>query len=425
MRKIITLLFCLFAISAMAQTDTEEISAEQTTEKTATEKTAKKFERDIGIVRPFQASFVAPLGSNWLDSHLITNKASFNVLGGHSYGNLYFEFGSLYNINLYLTRGFQMAGVFNWSGGTDNAVQFAGVFNTSTDGNAAVQFGGVVNIASESTAQFAGAGNVTAGSTGTQMGGVFNFASESTAQFAGAGNVTAGPAGTQMSGVFNFAQGAAFQSASVLNISDGSTGTQMSPVLNIAKEVNGLQLGLINISGTMNGVPVGLFNVVKNNGKFDFEIGFSESLNTFMSFKMGVQKFYTIFSGAINYLDNPTLYMAGVGFGTYVDLMTGSGWGYSIELMCYDIIKEKKYSDDLNMLTQFKIIISKQFGDYFKVFAGPVGNFTISRYENPSTGKIGTTLSPPWSSIWKKEKEKDKITLDSWIGFEAGVGISI
>ena len=396
MRIIVTLLFCLFAISAIAQTDGEQTDMEQTNiEQTIPKKTKTE---PSGIVKPFQASFVSPLGSNWLDSHLITNMGSFNLLGGHSHGNLYFEYGSLYNINLHLTRGFHMAGIFNYSGNTENATQLAGVSNISMGGNAVCQISAITNIAKESTTQFAGVANI-----------------------------TAGPTGTQMSGVFNFAKGAAFQSAPILNVSDGTVGTQLG-LLNVAREVNGVQIGLINSSEDMNGVPIGLINIVKNNGKYDFEVGFSESLNTFVSFKFGAQKFYTIFSGAFNYLDDPGIYAAGMGFGTHSDWI--AGWGHDVELMSYSIIKEGEWQKDLNMLNQFKIRVSKQFGDYFKVFAGPVFNFTVERYDNPNKPEdTKKTVSPPWSSIWSDEKGKEdankKTNLNFWIGFEVGVGISM
>jgi transposase len=46
---------------------------------------------------------------------------------------------------------------------------------------------------------------------------------------------------------------------------------------------------------------IGLINIAKHRGKYEFEVSFSESINTAISFKIGTDKFYTIFSGGINY----------------------------------------------------------------------------------------------------------------------------
>jgi hypothetical protein len=333
-------------------------------------------------------SFITPLGTNGIDSHLIANKVSLNILGGYSYGNRYFELGSLYNVNLHFTEGFAAAGLFNYSGNTKNAVQLAGLLNASMDGNAGAQIGGIANIAKESTFQLGGISNITTGITGSQISGIVNIAKEST-----------------------------FQLGGISNISLGTTGTQISPILNIAKEVNGLQFGLINYAEDMNGVPIGLISFVKNSkGKPEFEIGFSDSLNTFISFKFGINKFYTIFSGGINYINNPTLMAYGFGFGTHMDW--ADGWGSQIELVGYHIFKDEKYhwdsnGDDLSLLNQLKIKGSKQFNDYFKVSFGPVFNLTIRRGDREDL------------SLWSMRERTGKTKLKSWVGFEVGGGVSL
>jgi hypothetical protein len=385
---IITLLFCLFTVIVTAQTDTKQPDK----------------------VRPLQLGIITPLGTNGIDSHSIVNYVSINLLGGHSYGNYYFEASSLYNINLYFTSGLQAAFIFNWSGKTENAVQAAGIFNAALDGNASMQFGLTFNIARASTLQLGGVFNIAKEST-LQLGGVFNIAAESTVQLGGA---------------FNIAKETTFQAAPILNISAGSAGTQISAI-NIAKEVNGLQFGVINYAEDMNGLPIGLFSFIKNGGKRELAVGFSEGLNTFVSLKSGVNKFYSISSIGINYTDKPIIYGMGIGFGTQIDWT--SEWGTQFELIYYDLF-EKKIPGildlalrrfDANSLGQFKVIISRQFNDYFKVFAGPTFNFTMSYYENPNTGEIGTSLSP-WS-IWKSESEKKSYNF--WIGIEGGVSVNL
>lgn len=293
--------------------------------------------------RDFQVSFISPFGTNGTQSHLTTNKVSFNILGGYSYGNTAFEFGSLYNVNTNLTKGFQFAGIANYSGNTQNAAQFAGITNIAASGSTPFQFAGIANVADE------------------------------------------------------------------------VTGLQFAGIANVAKKVRGVQFGLFNYADESDGVSIGLINIVKNGGKQEFEIAFSEALNTAVSFKLGTDKFYTIFSGGINYINGPVEYAAGLGFGTHINWK--KGWGNQIEAIGYALTEQGEFQKGVNMLTQLKFTVSKELAPHFKVFAGPVLNLTISDYVNPETGAISSSLSP-WS-MWKSSNGNTQ--LNSWVGFTAGV----
>jgi len=293
--------------------------------------------------RDFQLSFITPLGTNGAQSHLTTNKVSFNILGGHSYGNTAFEFGGLYNVNLHLTKGFQFAGIANYSGDTRNAAQFAGITNMAADGSTPFQFAGIANVAEE------------------------------------------------------------------------VSGLQFAGIVNIAKKVKGVQFGLFNYADESEGVSVGLINIVKHGGKHEFEVAFSEALNTAVSFKLGTDKLYTIFSGGINYLNSPVEYAVGLGFGTHIDWK--KGWGNQIEAIGYALTEQGEFHGGVNMLTQLKYSVSKELAPHFKVFAGPVFNMTISDYVNPETGAIGSSLSP-YSMC---SNDNGSTRLNGWIGFSAGV----
>lgn len=293
--------------------------------------------------RDFQVSFISPFGTNGTQSHLTTNKVSFNILGGYSYGNTAFEFGSLYNVNTNFTKGFQFAGIANYSGNTQNAAQFAGITNIAASGSTPFQFAGIANVADE------------------------------------------------------------------------VTGLQFAGIANMAKKVRGVQFGLFNYAEESDGVSIGLINIVKNGGKQEFEIAFSEALNTAVSFKLGTDKFYTIFSGGINYINKPVEYAAGLGFGTHINWK--KGWGNQIEAIGYALTEQGEFHGGINMLTQLKFTVSKEIAPHFKVFAGPVVNLTISDYVNPETEVIGSSLSP-WS-MWSSDNGKTR--MNGWVGFTAGV----
>ncbi len=309
--------------------------------------------------RDFQISFISPFGTNGTQSHLITNKYSINILGGYSAGNRVLELGSLYNVNSKFTKGAQFAGISNYTGDSQKAVQFAGVVNVAKSG--------------ESLVQGAGVANVTERVTGVQLSGVANLAKE-------------------------------------------VEGVQAAGVVNIADEVNGVQLGLINIANRYEkGVPVGLINIVKENGKQEFEVSTSEAINTAVSFKLGTDYFYTIFSVGANYINKPINYAAGLGFGTHIKW--NKGWGNQIEALGYMLTEDGEFQNDFNMLTQLKFTVSKDIAKRFKVFAGPVLNMTISNYINPNTGELGSSLAP--FSVWKNNGIKTR--LNAWVGFTAGV----
>lgn len=337
----------------------------------------------------FQLSLITPLGTNGTQSQSTINKVSLNLLGGYSYGNTIFELGGLYNVNTHLTKGVQLGGITNYSGKSEKSVQFAGISNIVKSGNVATQFAGVANIAT--------------GVQGIQLGGVANIANEIK--------------GVQLSGVTNVAKEViGLQVSGITNIAKTVDGVQLSGILNIADKVEGVQFGLINIAGESDGVSLGLINIVKKNGKQEFEVSFSEALNTSVSFKLGTDKFYTIFSGGINYWDKPVQYAAGLGFGSQFNWK--KGWSNQIEVMGYTLTENKSFKlDGINMLTQIKLPVSYQFAERFKVFAGPTLNMTISQYINPETGILGSSLSP--YSMWKNKS--DKTRLNGWIGFSAGV----
>lgn len=319
----------------------------------------------------FHLSFISPFGTNGTRSHLVTNKISLNLLGGHSYGNMAFELGGLYNANIHLTKGVQFAGILNFSGHSYHAVQFAGVTNISTKGGSGAQIGGVVNVANDAN---------------TQISGVVNVAK-------------------QVKGI---------QVAAVGNIASRDATTQIGTIFNSAKRVKGVQIGLFNYADTCDGVQIGFINIVKNGGKHEFEVAFSEALNTTISFKLGTDKLYTIFSGGVSYLNKPIEYAYGVGLGTHQNW--GKRWGSQVEAIGYQLTEEGKFKGGLDLLTQLKFTVSKQIANHFKVFAGPVFNATISDYVNPDTGKIGSSLAQ--YTMW--EQTNGKTNLKAWLGFTAG-----
>lgn len=257
-------------------------------------------------------------------------------------------------------------------------------------GNTVLEFGGLYNVNTYLTkgVQFAGIANYSGGADhATQIAGIINVA-------------THGTAAAQIGGIVNVAKDA---------------GVQIGGIVNVARKVKGVQIGLINFAEECDGVPIGFISIVKQGGKREFELSFSDIINTGVSFKLGTDKLYTIFTGGVNYVNNPIEYMAGIGLGTHINWK--KGWGNQIELIGYSLSESGKFQSGFNMLSQLKFTVSKQFTPHFNVFGGPIFNMTISDYVNQETNEIGSSLAP--YTLW--EQDCGRTNLKGWIGFVAGV----
>ncbi|MDR1683475.1 MAG: hypothetical protein LBS25_08870 [Candidatus Symbiothrix sp.] len=99
-------------------------------------------------------------------------------------------------------------------------------------------------------------------------------------------------------------------------------GTQIAFV-NTTKQLNGMQFGFINYADTIkSGIPVGLLSIVRKGGYKAIELGVSEISPFNISFKIGVEKFYTSFIVAYNPFRDGIReqIILGGGFGTIIPL---------------------------------------------------------------------------------------------------------
>lgn len=264
----------------------------------------------------------------------------------------------------------------------NNVFEFGGLYNINSEYTKGVQFAGLTNISSKGVKaiQFAGLANVTS----NQEGGI------------------------QISGISNVA-------------SKGNVGAQVGGILNVAKNA-GTQIGLINIADSVGGASIGLINIVKKNGKQEFELGFSDAINTYLSFKLGTDKFYTIFSGGINFYDikntetkAPAQFLVGLGFGKEIHFK--KSFATQFELMGYAVTEDKEFTGDLNLLSQFKLTVSKELSSGLKFYVGPVFNMTISQYKNAEGELVGTNIAP--YTIF--QDNNGKTALKGWIGLSLGI----
>lgn len=320
---------------------------------------AQKDSVETLLKRPFQLTFVSPVGTNGLESGKYQNNISLNMLAGYAGGLNGFEFGGIANIVKEKSFGGQFAGFANVVRSDFQGGQFAGFTNVVWGDLEGIQCSGFANI-------------VRKGVTGFQISGFTNVLTESSKA-------------VQIAGFSNHA-------------TDTLEGIQVSGFINTAKVVKGSQIGFINICDSISGgVPLGFLSIVKN-GLRQFEIGSGETFHTTLSYKIGVDKFYNIFSVGAKFTKDRIVPAAGFGLGTKIDIK--SKYSLNVELLNYSIIERYtmySYSDlSYENISKLHITVSKEFSKHFNVYAGPTFNVSSSSSWN-SEGNIKLSEVVPYS----------------------------
>jgi len=195
--------------------------------------------------------------------------------GRDQYGAL---ISGIYNIVNRDLLGAAISGVFNINSNNMKGFQASGVFNISRNLTYGVQTAGVFNITNGTMIGF-------------QAAGVFNYSRE---QFHG----------VQVAGVFNNAK----------NIN----GVQIG-LLNIGGVVNGMQIGLININDDINGLPLGLITISKN-GIMDFGGWYENSGFFYTGIQTGSKNFYNFAYAAFPVETVEPALALGIGIGARINL---------------------------------------------------------------------------------------------------------
>ena len=350
--------------------------------------------------RPFQMTFVPPLGTNGIKSSMYINKLSINILAGYNGGVDGFEAGSLLNIVEDSVRGVQISGFGNIVGGPAEGVQTAGFINY-VDGYA-------------KAVQVAGFTNLSAGLKGIQASGFANIADEVEGlQVSGFLNGADDFDGVQVAGFLNGTENfTGIQVAGFLNGVTDFEGIQVAGFLNVASSVKGMQIaGFMNICDTIDGIPIALLSIVKNGGYRRFEFWGNETFFMNTSFKIGVKQFYTIFSLGYKPVISDFNTSIGVGAGTNIDL--GSSSTVDIDANCYYINKYFWEYNEYNMINSLKISFNYKIAEHFSIFAGPAVNLLISDYADSADD-----IAPAWAFKINKIKQ----TTRGWFGFNVGMG---
>ena len=412
---------------------------------------------------PFQVTFFPPLGTNGINCGNAVNKLSFNILAGYSAGLEGFELGCFLNGERDFVHGIQIAGFSNLVGGNVFGVQVAGFANANLGKAYGTQVSGFANLSGEMKGvQVGGFANLSLGKAlGTQVAGFANVSIGSLKGFqvAGHGNLAVGNVeGLQISGFANIATGkvkggqisgfANLATANVkgsqisgyANISIGDVkgvqvsgfgnlatgdvkGIQVSGFANYAKDLDGVQVGVINYCKNADkGIPIGVLSIVKD-GLRQVELSGGETLHGNVAFKTGVDHFYNIFALGMNFKDEDVRWGPGYGVGTFLKITPS--FLANIELMSYHIVEEWDNRwrgfwerNDLNLLNQAKFNLVLRMGNHFSIFGGGTFNVMVSQYKS-SDCECGSDIAP-WT-IYDKTKRNTNVKM--WPGFNFGIRI--
>ncbi len=405
------------------------------------------------ISRPFQLSLLPVLGTNLKMGGLVNNQYSLNLLGGYGYGVQKAELGGVFNVNRAQVHGLQLAGAFNFTGGSVTGAQVAVGLNRTGGNQRGVQMSGGINQVKGhmSGVQVAGLINNTQGPVNgfglagvvcysgdslraTQIGGVLNVvkgpaegfqlagltvinASDTRGMvFSGAMSATAGDfQGVQFAGAFNIAHNAGgVQASGGLNwVRDTLWGIQAAP-FNYAKNLKGRQFGVINFADTASGVPIGVISIVRKGGYFSPEFSVSELLFGQVAVKLGVKRFYNIFSVGAGWTKGSPVVGYGLGFGWEKALRDRRFLDYAFS---HHWVQATQFTNRSNAyLSQAKVQFGKLNDQRMALAFGPTINVLFTGMDSWQAN--GNTSLAPYYLL---QTQLGNARLESWIGLNVAV----
>ena len=293
--------------------------------------------------------------------------SALNILSGKHGSIEGLEIGGLYNEARHHVYGLQVAGLWNRTPGSVMGLQIAGLANTHAQKVEGTQIAGLCNLAQGKAYN-------------QQIAGLLNRAGAMDGlQLAGGSNLTANTLrGAQISGAFNCA-------AQV-------NGVQLAGV-NYAKDVKGVQVGVVNISGKqLTGGQLGLINLAPN-GYHEIALsGNTIGLHPMgmLTYRTGGRYLYTILTAGLMPAMGvtPRFYVRGGGIGSFLspkhDLI-------NVEAVLLELRKQLWKDVPLNLHAQLRLLLHKRIG-FFAGRIGPVCNFSwVKTQAATKDGKPVTT----------------------------------
>lgn len=313
----------------------------------------------------FQLSFIPPLSTQGILAPEYSNAVSINMLGGISREVRAF---SLSGLGMYVKddlNGFHFSGLGTYAGGEGTGFMTSGLFNKTGDYNGF---------------QFSGLSNISADFKGLQIAGLANVAT---------GNMNG------------------FQFAGLMNKAEDVNGVQFAGLVNIAKNVKGLQFAaLVNIAES-NDYPVGLVNIIKNDGEMSLGVTYDEIGSTIVGFRSGGRILYGIIGVGFNHDAKDEKFVTQGGFGAHIPISSRFRINNEFKAQFMTDFDDKQINH-----SSFAIMPAFRFIPNMEVFGGPSINYMYA--DHADAAKVF-----PSHSLWKKHTDKSLKQL--FFGFNVGV----
>jgi len=420
---------------------------------------------------PIQFSLIAPpISTNGIYFYNTINDVSLNTFIGVSAATNYCELGGFLNVDRlysngvqasgfanisgfdrkaadYSSEGVQLSGFLNYNGnnyagfqgsGFANinrdftGIQASGFLNVNRDVKSAVLIAGFLNYnrSVENTIELSGFANISPkGISRVQAAGFINVASKVEGiQGSGFANIAKDVTGVQGAGFINTSRDLkGVQGSGFANFARDVEGVQASGFINIAHKVKGLQAsGFINICDSIDGIPVGFISIVKKNGYRNFEISTSEWSPVQLTYRMGIEKFYNVYTLS-KLTGGWDRYALGFGFGHNRNLFNKTD--LNIELVHHQefLLRKSIYAfsaERENSISQLKIGVRRNIFKNIWVNAGPTFNLAWA-YNFKYSAPEGKDLQPYlWTAEPKTYKNYPSYNSRFWVGFHAGISIN-
>ncbi|MCF8452210.1 MAG: carboxypeptidase-like regulatory domain-containing protein [Pedobacter sp.] len=337
---------------------------------------------------PYQASLLPGLSSHGMFSSQVVNKASLNLLGGYTAGVDGAEVAGLFNISKNNVQYVQLAGLANLVGGSVRGFQAGGLVNSVLDSLVGFQAAGIVN-------------DVRSGAEGWQAAGIFNHVRRDLNgwQVAGIGNLASGNTrGVQTAGIGNVA-------------AKQMKGIQIGGIFNYAKEMKGLQIGLVNVADTSSGFSIGLINWV-NKGYHKLSLSSTDVFGTQLAVKTGTAKFYTMLIMSGSYGVNDRVYSAGYGIGH--EFIFSKRLSASAELSSQGLYLGNW--DYPNILNKGQLNMQFKLAKGLNLFAGPSYSLYYSDPASLSSEGYRERVAPKSAKVYSPKTK-------GWLGWSAGINL--
>ena len=312
-------------------------------------------------------------------------------------------------------KGLQLNGLIGMSNDL-NGIQLNGLIGMANDFKG-IQLNGLAGIADDiKVAQINGLIGVANNTRGIQTSGLISVSNNlKDIQITGGLGIVNMLEGAQISGLLSLASNVVgTQISGLLNVAGDVKGSQISGGLNRAYNLRGIQLGIVNITDTVtSGIPIGIVNIVRKDRYAQWEIFTSDIVNVGASYKMGIRKFYSIYSLGYNFFEDK-LFVAGFGFGSNMPIGRTGKYEFQPELLNYTYFPNNFKQIRYTNATQLKLGFVRNWGRMGLYLAPSVYVSTMNKKDDIYGYKIS-----PIGAVFNNENTSNKVIIG--IGYTIGL----